>query len=56
MEIGFIGLGHMGFPIARRLIQAGHHVVAFDSRRETRRAPRRPRRASRDKFPRDIAA
>ncbi|BBY05634.1 NAD(P)-dependent oxidoreductase [Mycobacterium noviomagense] len=34
MEIGFIGLGHMGFPIARRLIEAGHRVVAFDTRRE----------------------
>lgn len=34
MDIGFIGLGHMGFPIARRLVQAGHTVVAFDTRAE----------------------
>jgi 3-hydroxyisobutyrate dehydrogenase-like beta-hydroxyacid dehydrogenase len=34
VDIGFIGLGHMGFPIARRLIQAGHDVVAFDTRIE----------------------
>jgi 3-hydroxyisobutyrate dehydrogenase-like beta-hydroxyacid dehydrogenase len=34
MEIGFIGLGHIGFPMARRLIQANHHVVAFDTRAE----------------------
>jgi 3-hydroxyisobutyrate dehydrogenase-like beta-hydroxyacid dehydrogenase len=34
VEIGFIGLGHMGFPMARRLIQANHHVVAFDTRAE----------------------
>lgn len=34
MEIGFIGLGHMGFPIARRLVGAGHTVVAFDTRAE----------------------
>jgi hypothetical protein len=34
IDIGFIGLGHMGFPIARRLLDAGHHVVAFDTRRE----------------------
>ena len=32
MEIGFIGLGHMGFPMARRLIDAEHDVVAFDTR------------------------
>jgi 3-hydroxyisobutyrate dehydrogenase-like beta-hydroxyacid dehydrogenase len=34
VDIGFIGLGHMGFPMARRLIQAKHHVVAFDTRHE----------------------
>ncbi len=32
MEIGFIGLGNMGFPMARRLIQANHDVIAFDTR------------------------
>ena len=31
MEIGFIGLGHMGFPMARRLIQVGHRITAFDT-------------------------
>jgi 3-hydroxyisobutyrate dehydrogenase-like beta-hydroxyacid dehydrogenase len=34
VEIGFIGLGNMGFPIARRLIQENHDVVAFDTRSE----------------------
>jgi 3-hydroxyisobutyrate dehydrogenase-like beta-hydroxyacid dehydrogenase len=34
MDIGFIGLGHMGFPMARRLIDAGHGVIAFDTRAE----------------------
>jgi len=34
MEIGFIGLGNMGFPMARRLLQGNHHVVAFDTRVE----------------------
>jgi 3-hydroxyisobutyrate dehydrogenase-like beta-hydroxyacid dehydrogenase len=29
-ECGFIGLGRMGGAMARRLIQAGHRVVAFD--------------------------
>lgn len=31
MEVGFIGLGNMGFPMARRLIEEGHDVVAFDT-------------------------
>lgn len=33
MEVGFIGLGNMGFPMARRLIQENHDVIAFDTRR-----------------------
>lgn len=35
MDIGFIGLGKMGFPMARRLIDAGHRLVVFDTRKET---------------------
>src|SRR3979490_3366080 len=34
MEIGFIGLGKMGFPMARRLIEAGHKLVVHDQRKE----------------------
>jgi 3-hydroxyisobutyrate dehydrogenase-like beta-hydroxyacid dehydrogenase len=34
MDVGFIGLGNMGFPIAARLVAAGHKVVAFDTRAE----------------------
>ncbi len=34
MDIGFIGLGHMGFPMARRLLDAGHDLTAFDTRGE----------------------
>ena len=34
MDIGFIGLGKMGFPMARRLIEAGHRLVVFDARKE----------------------
>jgi 3-hydroxyisobutyrate dehydrogenase-like beta-hydroxyacid dehydrogenase len=34
MDIGFIGLGKMGFPMARRLVEAGHQLVVFDQRRE----------------------
>src|SRR6201993_4600347 len=32
MAVGFIGLGNMGFPLARRLIQGDHDVIAFDTR------------------------
>lgn len=34
MDIGFIGLGKMGFPMARRLVEAKHQLVVYDSRRE----------------------
>jgi len=34
MDIGFIGLGKMGFPMARRLIEAGHQLVVFDTRKD----------------------
>jgi 3-hydroxyisobutyrate dehydrogenase-like beta-hydroxyacid dehydrogenase len=34
VDIGFIGLGHMGFPMARRLIDAGYEVIGFDNRTE----------------------
>jgi 3-hydroxyisobutyrate dehydrogenase-like beta-hydroxyacid dehydrogenase len=34
MDIGFIGLGKMGFPMARRLIEAGHQLIVFDQREE----------------------
>lgn len=28
--IGFIGLGHMGLPMAINLVNAGHHVTGYD--------------------------
>ncbi|MGE2692409.1 NAD(P)-dependent oxidoreductase [Mycolicibacterium pulveris] len=34
MRLGFIGLGHMGFPMARRLLGAGHTVAVYDTREE----------------------
>jgi 3-hydroxyisobutyrate dehydrogenase-like beta-hydroxyacid dehydrogenase len=34
MDIGFIGLGKMGFPMARRLIEAQHQLIVFDQRKE----------------------
>jgi 3-hydroxyisobutyrate dehydrogenase len=30
-RIGFVGLGHMGLPMARRLAEAGYQVVGFDT-------------------------
>ena len=30
MQIGFIGLGHMGGPMAINLVKAGHNVKVFD--------------------------
>src|SRR5579884_2424535 len=30
MEIGFIGLGSMGLPLARRLLEAGHRVAVYN--------------------------
>jgi 3-hydroxyisobutyrate dehydrogenase-like beta-hydroxyacid dehydrogenase len=34
MDIGFIGLGRMGFHMARRLVEAQHRLVVFDTRQE----------------------
>jgi 3-hydroxyisobutyrate dehydrogenase-like beta-hydroxyacid dehydrogenase len=34
MDIGFIGLGNMGAHMARRLVEAGHRVVVYDTRQE----------------------
>jgi len=34
MDIGFIGLGNMGGPMARRLIEAGHKLIIYDTRND----------------------
>src|SRR5574341_1472249 len=34
MELGYIGLGKMGFNMVERLIEKGHRVVAFDRNEE----------------------
>ena len=34
MDIGFIGLGNMGFHMARRLVEAGHRLTVTDTRPE----------------------
>lgn len=33
MEIGFVGLGNMGLPMARNLLQAGHRVTVYNRTR-----------------------
>jgi 3-hydroxyisobutyrate dehydrogenase len=33
-DVGFIGLGNMGFPMAGRLAAAGYGLVVYDTRRE----------------------
>jgi len=34
MDIGFIGVGKMGGPMARRLIEAGHKLTVYDTRND----------------------
>lgn len=51
MTLGFIGLGNMGLPMARRLVEAGHHVIAFDTRSDALAQLGAPAAAS----PRDVA-
>ncbi len=34
MEIGWIGLGNMGLPMARNAIKAGHHLIVYNRTRE----------------------
>ena len=38
MDVGFIGLGHMGEPMAARILKAGHALTLCDIRRERGRA------------------
>ena len=33
MKVGFIGLGNMGLPLARRLLQAGHKLAVYNRTR-----------------------
>jgi 3-hydroxyisobutyrate dehydrogenase-like beta-hydroxyacid dehydrogenase len=48
MRVGFVGPGHMGAPISRHILVAGHDLEVHDPRRPTEvsalveRASRRP--------------
>jgi len=35
MKLGFIGTGHMGNPLTRHLLKAGHDLTVYDKRQET---------------------
>ena len=37
MQIGFIGIGNMGLPMATRFLDDGHELTIFDIRKETMR-------------------
>ncbi|MGA1519079.1 MAG: NAD(P)-binding domain-containing protein, partial [Burkholderiaceae bacterium] len=32
--LGFVGIGHMGLPMATRLLEAGHSLLIYDARPE----------------------
>ena len=34
MDLGFIGVGRMGNPMARHLAEAGHRVAVYDTQPE----------------------
>lgn len=55
MRIGFIGLGTMGAPMARRLVEAGHEVTVHNRSRE-KEEPLARAGASRAATPREAAA
>ena len=33
MDVGFIGLGNMGAPMARNLLKAGHRLIVYNRTR-----------------------
>jgi 6-phosphogluconate dehydrogenase len=50
-SLGWIGMGRMGYPMAERLLKAGHSVAIWNRTRakaeplaKNRRSPERPRR------------
>jgi 3-hydroxyisobutyrate dehydrogenase len=45
-RVGWLGLGAMGTPMARRLAEAGHHVAAYDPKDVPDRSARTPAEAA----------
>jgi 3-hydroxyisobutyrate dehydrogenase-like beta-hydroxyacid dehydrogenase len=55
-EIGFVGLGRMGFPMARNLARAGYRVHGYDIALETLRRAADGAGVVAHRSPRDVAA
>src|SRR5579883_2485337 len=55
MQIGFLGLGQMGAPIAANLLRAGHHVTVWN-RSPEKAGPLVALGATAAKTPKDAAA
>jgi 3-hydroxyisobutyrate dehydrogenase len=53
--VGFVGLGNMGFPMVRRLVEAGYAVRAYDARPEVRHRVERETGAVAVPSARDVA-
>jgi 3-hydroxyisobutyrate dehydrogenase-like beta-hydroxyacid dehydrogenase len=56
MDVGFIGLGHMGAPMARNLLKAGHRVTVYNRTRGKAEALAREGAQSRAVSPMPAAA
>lgn len=54
MQAGYLGIGNMGLPMARKLIDGGHDLTIYDIRDEAMR-PLQERQARRAASPRDLA-
>jgi 2-hydroxy-3-oxopropionate reductase len=54
MDVGYLGVGNMGLPMAGKVMDAGHGLVVFD-RSEAAMAPLLARQARRADSPRDMA-
>src|ERR1700722_1281496 len=54
MEVGFLGVGNMGLPMAGKLLDGGHHLTVFDIR-EAAMQPLLDRQARKAVSPKDLA-
>jgi 3-hydroxyisobutyrate dehydrogenase-like beta-hydroxyacid dehydrogenase len=47
VNVGFIGLGHMGAPMSANILAAGHYLLVHDVRTEAATGCSRPARRGR---------